>query len=955
MANRSLRQEAGSRKQDNARVSLLANRSPPASPSPFGQQQQRQQQHDEPLFPDPNVVSSLYPMLDSTASFEQSNNKSRATLGRFAPQTGNSTRADREIPPQQGALQFVPAFEGSWDAEEKKESPATDIAQRSSLGVANNRAPRGVAAGIVTKQSSDSASTTVSGNSKRGNRIQRLASLFSSRAVVKPGTKQGLSPLSSRDKKAAAITKSPAVPQVQQQQKKGTFSPMSFVPPSPAHSVSSGSGYVGWPGTQDKRGATVAMPGSYDEGSSVGAPPAVVPSTAAAARKNNNNTMSKNNLPYEQELQEAAAREMNRWTGSKRASFDDFSSVGSFTPSPIAPLDPRNMDSGHFSSTSDRDAGAAATEQENAADYHLAAAVADAKAAASSPLIKNSLSAVRYAAAGHGSVAASEAVSFQDLFPGGSSQRMSPRHEDPWGDEDETSSRVNSAGCTDVSKTSSAYFDAKELSGLGYPDLDYKSYNDGRHQEETTAAAVAHRKRQQESSASSAGPRPPTEDALANNDRLQPPHRSFNAPGYRGLIDKTKEVPSLMDDMDSDSMASSKATTTYSASAPAQVRRGHGGGDNESDVFDDLSAKDSDVFDNLSNVDGRGGASPRKPAGKMHYPERIVEETESSGGQEDFKLVLLGGGLTAIQSTKSNFSERQTADDFDDNLTDSDIDQFGFAQIPGFSQMASAGKFSNKNSLEGIHGNLGASPRRDPYGRGAQRDDLIDSEPGSSLFSDPYGGGSQVDETDRDYLTDYYIQPSQMKKLVRKYRKLSELINTDLSLADFEKEEDEHKAFAMFEMRSRIMEKDIERGLERRGGTMAVDDVVTTPYNRTAQRIRDAVIVSKAWRDGASPRDVINTALLTRRADHDFFIKRPIHGNANDSGSAVGGYSISSQRYYWEAVKWVDDTDFMQYRCPSLGPRHLRGFEMFTIGDCQSILLKLTNERCMVRTASIGQ
>lgn len=51
--------------------------------------------------------------------------------------------------------------------------------------------------------------------------------------------------------------------------------------------------------------------------------------------------------------------------------------------------------------------------------------------------------------------------------------------------------------------------------------------------------------------------------------------------------------------------------------------------------------------------------------------------------------------------------------------------------------------------------------------------------------------------------------------------------------------------------------------------------------------------------------------------------------------------------YTLEEVRWVDDTDFMQLRCPSLGPRCMRGFEMFTIGDCQSILLKLTNERCM--------
>jgi len=155
--------------------------------------------------------------------------------------------------------------------------------------------------------------------------------------------------------------------------------------------------------------------------------------------------------------------------------------------------------------------------------------------------------------------------------------------------------------------------------------------------------------------------------------------------------------------------------------------------------------------------------------------------------------------------------------------------------------------------------------------------------------------------------------------------------------ADIDAEEDGKKAFALFEMRSRIMETDIDRGLERCGGTVPVDDLVTTPYAKVATRIRDAVVVSKAWRDGATPRDVVTASMLTRRDTHTFHVIRH-----DDYG-----------RSFYEAVKWIDDTDFEQMRCPSLGSRCMRGFEMFTVGDCQSILLKLTHERCQQLQAEL--
>ena len=47
--------------------------------------------------------------------------------------------------------------------------------------------------------------------------------------------------------------------------------------------------------------------------------------------------------------------------------------------------------------------------------------------------------------------------------------------------------------------------------------------------------------------------------------------------------------------------------------------------------------------------------------------------------------------------------------------------------------------------------------------------------------------------------------------------------------------EDSKKAFALFELRSRIMEFDIERGLDRKGGTVVVDDVVNKEYQEFLQ------------------------------------------------------------------------------------------------------------------------
>jgi hypothetical protein len=195
----------------------------------------------------------------------------------------------------------------------------------------------------------------------------------------------------------------------------------------------------------------------------------------------------------------------------------------------------------------------------------------------------------------------------------------------------------------------------------------------------------------------------------------------------------------------------------------------------------------------------------------------------------------------------------------------------------------------------------------------------------------------------------YCIQPEMVRKLVRAFRKICtnqmEISSCEETmLHDFENLVDTKKAFALFEMRSRIMETDIDRGLERKGGTNVEDDIVLTPYFQAAARVRDAVIVSKAWRDGATPKDVVTAHLLTRRSVKAYFVPRPIQ-RIRRRGVP---FHNDEPDYWFEEVKWLDDTDFMLMRCLSLGAGTMKGFEMFTIGDCQSMLLKMTSDNCTV-------
>jgi len=722
-------------------------------------------------------------------------------------------------------------------------SPSTSAQARARGGSPRPSNTRTPGATRISEEVASGASTSSFSSQRRSGstRISRLASLFSSRAIVKnlDGSEQ----------------EQPC--------------------PSPPHSDSS-SGYVGWPGTQDKRGGTVALEQSSYSDSEIG------------ASRNGNKSDTNSSSP---------------------------------------------------------------------GDYYLAAAVVNATAAANSPLIKPPPEAEKI----HRLAApmSSQVRGVHDIY-GQDHQHNSVEHlTDPWGNIGDGNEESMSEASTKYSKTSSAYFQPKDV---------------------RTARPLEPRMDRQAAAASvmrfqPGKPQPPTEEALRLKDHFTPSLRTYNATnvmGYRGLLDKTRDVPNLMDGTESDSTHSSisGANNNYASGngRRSRTRRIPPYPEDQileevtSDIFDGVSRGagggggdgDSDVFDGLSNagasrIEYRNRTPSIPENGQYEYNLGAIPRNDN----EDLNVVLLGGGLTTIQTTSNDFTNRQTASDFDENLTNSDYDQYGFAKIPGFNEMATAGKRIHDRSIgPGIASKMFSKAtsatssqtyNTQPSSRAQEainryKNRTGSEASGSSTFSDHYDVDSWG-ESVRDGLMQYYVHPDEMKNLVKKFRKMSNKLSSRLSHDDMKREEDATKAFALMEMRSRIMEKDIERGLERRGGTSVVDDLVTTPYNRAAMRIRDAIVVAKAWRDGATPQDVINTSLLTRRRERAYFILRP---------SNQGQHFQQQQRYAWEEVLWVDDLELSQYRCNSIGARHLRGFEMFTIGDCQSILLKLCHQQCVV-------
>ena len=448
--------------------------------------------------------------------------------------------------------------------------------------------------------------------------------------------------------------------------------------------------------------------------------------------------------------------------------------------------------------------------------------------------------------------------------------------------------------------------------------------------------------------------------------------------GYRAFLDKTADVPNLMDDNSEYSDTGESATTgatsgrrglslpvgngTAGGLPAGRARSGVGvrassssvvSGFSGSDVFEGIREEEEPAHDSSSSfglleknipkdVPRREKIRPSWNTGGVVDAQRSSSSplADFEGGHSSYSTEFNpfasrsnsrgGSHLANNTNRRPGPSQQRRTDDVD--FMEPSLD------ISAISNGGSANAFSHKLSME---------------------------EEGRDNMDDDDEFESVLDDDDFESLPDlsvYCIQPEAVRGMVRAFRKIctSQMEISDTSnihsidyestmLYDFEELVDTKKAFALFEMRSRIMETDIDRGLERRGGTNVVDDLALTPYFRAANRVRDAVIVSKAWREGATPKDVVTAHLLTRRSARAHYVRRPIRRLVR-SGGAAPFYGRTGPRYWSEEVRWMDDTDFALMRCQSLGAGAMRGFEMFTIGDCQSILLKMTSDNCMVST-----
>ena len=401
------------------------------------------------------------------------------------------------------------------------------------------------------------------------------------------------------------------------------------------------------------------------------------------------------------------------------------------------------------------------------------------------------------------------------------------------------------------------------------------------------------------------GPQQMTEEALRSLDSRTAPPRSgasMNFRGYTGFLDKTKDVPNLMDD---ESVASTSLdTAAYSVDDNRNTSMGL--------VLPSITEASS------QNVHRSSPPSSNFDSGSDVFDglQSSIESTrqsQSASHQDDF--------FSQQQKKQNSFSHHATGSNQTfDAFTDDHFEPFSTDFNPFAAHRESGGGTNNT-------------------GAGAE-------------FVDPSLDISSLnaEDSESDYesvpdLSIYYVDPDLVRKMVRAFRKIvtsqMEINSSNDMLAEFESLVDTKKAFALFEMRSRIMETDIDRGLERRGGTNVVDDIVLTPYFQAAHRVRDAVIVSKAWRDGATPKDVVTAHLLTRRSAKAYSVPRLIERIRRPDNPFY-------KQYWLEEVHWLDDTDFMMMRCQSLDAGTMKGFEMFTIGDCQSILLKMTSDNATV-------
>jgi hypothetical protein len=389
-----------------------------------------------------------------------------------------------------------------------------------------------------------------------------------------------------------------------------------------------------------------------------------------------------------------------------------------------------------------------------------------------------------------------------------------------------------------------------------------------------------------------------SEDLLRENERHSGSFLSFahgaNVRGYRGFIDKTVDVPNLLDE------ESVTSASTFATNRRKDLF------DDESDVFDGLTSVKNHSFIHHGKPNPRVSLSPEKKEMKSINKNASTFQSKGMLDRNNTKVIAVGKSLSSVQSSPKQFENRTTSTEFDADLTESDTDN-DINDIQYRREKKSSKIMSSRISKRAT------MPR------------VVESSDESSSCSE------SEDSKVNFYLERYSVDPSQIRKLVKAYRTMSESLNMNYSA-----EEDAKKSFALFEMRSRIMQTDLERGYDRAGGTMIVDDLVTTQYMKAACRVRDAVIVSKAWKDGASPQEVIVAFNLTKPFTY-----------CKKSGSKFKNLRYNVGTNIDEKVAWIDDNEFSLIRC--FGVRTLRGVDIFTLGDCQSMLLKLTHEHCEVR------
>lgn len=270
-------------------------------------------------------------------------------------------------------------------------------------------------------------------------------------------------------------------------------------------------------------------------------------------------------------------------------------------------------------------------------------------------------------------------------------------------------------------------------------------------------------------------------------------------------------------------------------------------------------------------------------------------------------IVRLNASFSAVQTTSEDYARRHRSHDFDAGLTESDTD-------------------------------YAATTRKGTAILNQKDDD-------DAYFSSSSSSDSEDDSSDYN-LSQYRVNEEQNKRLVKAYRNMSNFTSRGSYSGE---DEGAKQSFALVEFRSRIMASDIERGFERMGGTTVVDDIVLTNHYQTKCRVRDAVIVSKAWREGTCPKDAITAKNLI--GERDFYVKRssrPISSNGSTSSNSLDSLdsTCSKVQIVYERIDWCDDTDLSLLEC--FGSKTLRGTDIFTEGDCQSMLLKLTHEHCEV-------